>query len=66
MNPLPLHIEKAVSRYKPVEYLGYKLFPIKVREIEEFTQARPAIEFVQRSLPTTYWAKYALNSGVAQ
>ena len=62
MNPLPLHIEKAISRYKPVSYLGYKLFPIKVREIEEFTQARPAIEFVQRSLPTTYWATPLLSA----
>lgn len=62
MNPLPLHIEKAVSRYQPVEYLGYKLFPIKVREIEEYTQARPAIEFVQRSLPTTYWATPLLSA----
>ena len=62
MNPLPLHIEKAVSRYQPVEYLGYKLFPIKVRDLEEFTQARPAIEFVQRSLPTTYWAKPLLSA----
>ena len=62
MNPLPPHIEKAISRYKPITYLGFTLFPIKVREIEEFTLARPAIDFVQRSLPTTYWATHLLSA----
>ncbi len=62
MNPIPPHIEKAISRYKPITYMGFTLYPIKVREAEEFTIARPAIEMVQRSLPTTYWAVPLLSA----
>lgn len=52
---LPPHIVKRADRYEPIDYEGFTLYPIKVREFEEFSQARPAIEFMQQSLPTAYW-----------
>ena len=52
---LPLAIQKRIDRYEPVDFQGLTLHPIKVRDIEEFSQARGAIEFVQQSLPTRFW-----------
>ena len=52
---LPSHIQKRVDRYEPIQFQEITLHPIKVREIEEFTSARQAIECVQQSLPIRFW-----------
>lgn len=51
MNQLPLHIQKAIRTYKPIEADGITLFPIPVREYNEYLMARPALEVLHQSLP---------------
>lgn len=51
---LPVKIAEAVSLYQPVETEGLVLHPILVREYGLFSTARPAIEFLQQSLPVRY------------
>lgn len=54
MYELPLKIQEAVDQYRPVETEGLTLFPIKVRDYGLFQNARPAIDFLQQSLPVRY------------
>lgn len=54
MNELPLQIQKAVRRYKPILTEGLTLYPVKVREYDEFQMARPALEALQASFPVAY------------
>ena len=62
MNELPLHIKKAINRYKEVTIDGLTLYPIKVSAYEEFLQARPALEFMQQSLPIEYMSMPILQA----
>ena len=54
MLELPVKIEEAVSLCIPIETEGLTLYPIRVREYRLFSSARPAIEFLQQSLPVRY------------
>lgn len=51
MNDIPKRIKKQIARYQPVMTEGVCLHPILVDEYEEFSIARPAIEFLHQSLP---------------
>lgn len=48
---LPMNIQRAVRRYEKIEQDGLTLYPIVVREYDELSVARPALEVMQQSLP---------------
>ena len=54
MNEIPANTMQLIRRYKPVETEGLTLWPVKVKERDGFTYARPSIEFVQQTLPVKY------------
>lgn len=54
MSNIPAKYLRQIRRYAPVEVDGVLLYPVTVDEYDQFTQARPAIEFVQQSLPVAY------------
>lgn len=54
MYEIPLNIREAINTYRPVETEGLRLYPITVREYGHFQNARPAIDFLQQSLPVRY------------
>lgn len=62
MQDLSLEMEKAVRRFEPIETEGLTLYPIQVKDIDEFTTARPAIEFMQQSLPVAMLSKPLLQA----
>lgn len=51
MNDIPLKYKDAVRFYQDIDFEGITLHPIKVRNYRDFQNARPAIEFLQQSLP---------------
>lgn len=51
---IPASVMAKIRRYSPIETDGITLYPITVGEYDAFDQARPAIEFVQQSLPVAY------------
>lgn len=51
MNELPISISQSVKRYKPIEIDGLTLYPVLVREYDNFLIARPALEVMQQSFP---------------
>lgn len=51
MNELPFVIEQAVRRYEKIETDGLILWPVRVKEYNEFLMARPALEIMHQSLP---------------
>lgn len=51
MNDLPMSIYKAAARYKTIEADGLTLYPVLVKEYEDFLVARPALEVMHQSLP---------------
>lgn len=53
MSELPLKTRRKISRYEPINMSGIILHPVRVLELEEFNLARPALEFLQQSLPVT-------------
>ena len=62
MQDLSLEMAKAVRRFEPIETEGLTLYPIQVKDIDEFTTARPAIEFMQQSLPVAMLSKPLLQA----
>lgn len=54
MYEIPANIMRLIRQYKPVETEGLTLWPVKVKERDVFTYARPSIEFVQQTLPVKY------------
>lgn len=54
MNNVPNSYMKSIRRDKEIEMDGLIFYPILVDEIEEFNQARVAIEFLQQRLPAKY------------
>ena len=54
MYEIPLKIREAIQLFQPVEAEGLRWFPIRVREYGLFQEARPAIDFLQQSLPVRY------------
>lgn len=51
MNELPISIQKAASRYKPIEADGLTLYPVAVKDYDIFLMTRPALEVMHQSLP---------------
>lgn len=51
MNELPMNIARSVRRYDPITTDGLTLYPVIVREYEQFIVARPALEVMHQSLP---------------
>ena len=51
MSELPLQIQRLAKQYKPIQQGGLTLYPILVREFEEFSIAQPALEVLHQSLP---------------
>lgn len=62
MQDLSPEMAKAIRRFEPIETEGLTLYPICVKEINEFTTARPAIEFMQQSLPVALLSKPLLQA----
>lgn len=62
MQDLSPEMAKAIRRFEPIETEGLTLYPICVKEINEFTMARPAIEFMQQSLPVALLSKPLLQA----
>lgn len=54
MTEIPLQYRTAIDTYQPVDFEGITLYPILVRDYEAFGNARPAIDFLQQSLPVRY------------
>lgn len=50
-NDLPRDIQQKIRRYEPIETDGITLYPVRVEEYEDFLLARPALDFLQQSLP---------------
>lgn len=51
---LPSKIKRAIRRYETIETEGLTIYPITVAEYDDFNTARPAIDFIQQSLPVRY------------
>lgn len=51
MNELPILIKKSIRNYEPVTMDGLILWPIPVREYDDFLAAQPALEVLHQSLP---------------
>jgi hypothetical protein len=62
MQDLSPEMAKAVRRFEPIETEGLTLYPICVKDIDRFTVARPAIEFMQQSLPVALLSKPLLQA----
>lgn len=62
MQDLSPEMAKAVRRFEPIETEGLTLYPICVKDIDKFTVARPAIEFMQQSLPVALLSKPLLQA----
>ncbi len=62
MNKIPLQYQEAVDTYEVIDFEGIKLFPITVREYKLFANARPAIDFLQQSLPVRYLSMPLLSA----
>lgn len=54
MHEVPEKYIDAINTYQPVNFEGIKLYPICVREHQLFENARPAIDFLQQSLPVRF------------
>lgn len=62
MQDLSPEMAKAIRRFEPIETEGLTLYPIRVKDIGEYTIARPAIEFMQQSLPVALLSKPLLQA----
>lgn len=51
MTELPFETVKAINQYKPIEVDGLTLYPVKVEDYQDYLITKPAIEFLQQSLP---------------
>ena len=62
MTEIPAQYRMAVETYHPVTFEGIMLYPIKVRDYEAFGNARPALDFLQQSLPVRYLSMPLLSA----
>lgn len=62
MQDLSPEVARAIRRFEPIETECLTLYPIRVKDIIEFTIARPAIEFMQQSLPVALLSKPLLQA----
>lgn len=53
MYEIPTHIKRAIDQFQPVEVDGLTLYPITVRDYDDFMEASPAVSVMQQSLPVT-------------
>lgn len=53
-NNLPLAIQKAVCNYEEIQTDGLTMYPITMREYDEWQIARAAIEALQQSFPVRF------------
>lgn len=51
MVEIPYRIQRQINRYEIVDFENLRLYPVRVENYDEFLAARPAIAFVQQSLP---------------
>lgn len=51
MAEIPYRIQRQINRYEIVDFENLRLYPVRVENYDEFLAARPAIAFVQQSLP---------------
>lgn len=54
MPELPYSIQRSIRSYKAIETDGLTLYPVLVKEYNEFLTARPALEVLHQSLPVRY------------
>lgn len=62
MSNLPLHIQKAIRTYQPIETEGLTFWPILASEYHEFLTAKPAIEVMQQALPVRWLSMPLLSA----
>lgn len=62
MTEIPLQYLESINTYEPVNFEGIMLYPIPVREYEAFGSARPALDFLQQSLPVRYLSMPLLSA----
>lgn len=62
MQELPMQIQKAVRNYKPIIVDGLTLYPIAVKEFDEWQTARLVLETLQASLPVAFLSKPLLQA----
>ena len=62
MSKLPLHIQKAIRTYQPIETEGLTFWPILVSEYHEYLTAKPAIEIMQQALPVRWLSMPLLSA----
>lgn len=61
MKELPLSILRQVRKYEPITTDGVTLFPVLVREYDDWLIARQAIDILQQSLPVAMLSKPLLQ-----
>lgn len=54
MSELPILIQKSIRKYEPITVDGLTLWPVLVREYDEFLVAKTALEVLHQSLPVRY------------
>ena len=59
---IPIAIQKSIRKDEPIEMDGLIFYPVLVEEIEELSQVRPAVEFMQQNFPVKYAAMPLLSA----
>lgn len=62
MTEIPMQYRNAVDTYQIIDFEGIKLHPIPVRDYEAFRNARPALDFLQQSLPVRFLSMPILSA----
>lgn len=62
MDVISSQMRRAIRKYEEIKVDGLTLYPIKVAEYETFLAVRPAIEFMQQSLPMRYMSLPLLSA----
>lgn len=62
MKEIPLQFRMLADTYEVIEFEGIRLYPIRVREYEAFIAARPAMDFLQQSLPVRFLSMPLLSA----
>lgn len=59
---IPFEYREAVDTYEPITFEGIRLYPVTMREYEDYLLARSAISFVQQALPVRYLSMPLLSA----
>lgn len=62
MNELPINIKRRIAKYEEVEIDDLVLYPVKVRDYDEFLIGRVALEVMHQSLEIKYWKMPLLSA----